>query len=824
MDAGSIVYEVDIETREAIEASEKLTASVDKMDKSLNESERAAKGLKTEMNKTAAAVKKANDETSKASSSMKGFIAIIGAFLTLRAAQSIAQLSDVYGQMASRVRNATSSIEEYELVQSRLLETANGTYRSLSEAQEVYLATADVLRDLGYETSQVLDITDSLSYAFVRDAARADQARTAMDAYSKALIKGKIDADGWVSMMNATPSLIKGIAQATGESEATIRQLGVTGKLSIEALNEGLRRSRDENKAFADEMEVSTQDAFTKLTNSMTVFVGKMNESSGASSILTDNVALLADALQDPEVIKAAQDMAGGVVAAINGIITSTKEVVKFVQWMGEELAYTFKGAAASDDIVRLEQKLSDVRSAINNPSERIRFFGDGGVVQYFSRDELEAEAKLIQSQIDEYYKAIDSSSRRSAETTKEVAEVKVAQEKKVKAQIEETAKTSEKASSDLDKAAQNNIRVIHQLEQQLLLAALSGEALANAKAKASLNEFATPEEVERVRQLSSELYKIEQMQKKKKEKEESKKQSIRDQESVDPRFEAENRFKAEMETLTRLNNEKLIENQRFLELKTQMEAAHAEELKRIDEERFAAQSMNNQLLIDTMNHVHAAGTQAITGLLSGTNNLTDAMQQLGAGIMHSAVDSLVEMGVQWVKTMIMGKAAQTAAASAAAASGSAIATSYAPAASMVSLASYGANAIPAQTGIAATTAMAQGLAVAGGRQYGGPVEAGKMYRINENGAPEIYQSASGQQYMMPNSRGQVISNKDATGAGIVNNITINIDEGGSSTDSGNSSQNAKELANLMKTVCIQTITEQSRQGGVIWRQRQNGR
>ncbi|MEE3516468.1 hypothetical protein, partial [Pseudomonas aeruginosa] len=80
-------------------------------------------------------------------------------------------------------------------------------------------------------------------------------------------------------------------------------------------------RTRDENKALADEMETSVADSFTKLRNSMTVFIGKVNESSGASQILTSNIAKLAEILQDPETIKAAQDLAAGVVGALNKII-----------------------------------------------------------------------------------------------------------------------------------------------------------------------------------------------------------------------------------------------------------------------------------------------------------------------------------------------------------------------------------------------------------------------------------------------------------------------------------------------------------------------
>src|SRR5690606_37241227 len=61
-----------------------------------------------------------------------------------------------------------------------------------------------------------------------------------------------------------------------------------------------------------------------------------------------------------------------------------------------------------------------------------------------------------------------------------------------------------------------------------------------------------------------------------------------------------------------------------------------------------------------------------------------------------------------------------------------------------------------------------------GGRQYGGPTQPGKMYRINENGAPEVFNAANGQQFMMANSRGQVVSNKDATGGNGGGNVYIN--------------------------------------------------
>lgn len=65
--------------------------------------------------------------------------------------------------MGERIKNATSSTEEYTMVQARLLDLANKTFRPLEEAQEVYLATAGTMKSLGYSTEQILAVTESLS-------------------------------------------------------------------------------------------------------------------------------------------------------------------------------------------------------------------------------------------------------------------------------------------------------------------------------------------------------------------------------------------------------------------------------------------------------------------------------------------------------------------------------------------------------------------------------------------------------------------------------------------------------------------------------------
>ncbi|MGU2053283.1 tape measure protein [Pseudomonas aeruginosa] len=761
---GSIYYTVEADTSSLVNGANAADRSLDSMQGSMQRTDATAGKLQTRMTRVAGAVRQANQQIGAQTSAYSGLTRVVAAYLSLRTLQSVIELSDQYGQMASRIRNATSSAEEYAMVQERLLQTANGTFRALSEAQEVYLATADTLRDLGYTTSDVLDITDSFSYALVRDAARADQATTAMDAWSKALMKNKVEADGWASIMAATPSIVEGIAEATGRTQAEIRQLGASGKLSVEALNEGLRRTRDENKALADEMETSVADSFTKLRNSMTVFIGKVNESSGASQVLTSNIAELANALQDPETIRAAQELAAGVVGALNQIIAGAKETVRIVKWAAEGIAAALHGAA-SDDIVRLEDQLNTYQEMLANPLKRLRIGGKGQAIALFSEDEIKANIAATQALIDQFYKDqekkppvvvpnVESPSTQGKSGGKTGTVNAEAAATAGTKKLTEAQKAAKKAAQELAQAQKENIDTIAGLGQQLALVGLKGKDLMQTQAELQLNEYATPEQVAQVRALAAALYEAQQV--------EANKQLLG---QMDPIAGEDQRYQTELENLKKLNEAKLLEDQRYLELKTQAEQQHDATMKQLEEERFRRQAAGNEMIMATLDQVQQAGTNALTGLITGASNGADAMRQLAGAMLNQVVGALVKVGIEQAKNFIMGQAQQAAAATTAAATGAAMASAYAPAAAAASVASFGGAATAGLTAMAAAIPAMLGM-FAGGRQYGGPVGAGGMYRINENGAPEVFQAANGRQYMLPNTRGEVISNGDATAQG----------------------------------------------------------
>lgn len=271
--------------------------------------------------------KRIESSVSSASKAIAGLGAAALAGLTVG---SVINMADEYTQMAARIRNATADTAEYDMVQKRLLETANGTYRSLSEAQEVYLSIAGGMKSLGKTTEETLNVADSLSYAFVANAARADQAQSAMDALNKSMAKGKIDADAWISIVSAADNIIADMAKVTGKTEAEIRQLGATGKISLNDLIKTLELTLGANKGLADNMENSLNDGIQKVRNSLAAFVGEINVTYGVTNKMAGALDILAKNL---DVVATA----GAVVAVAMG----SRMVVEFGKTNAAMLANT---------------------------------------------------------------------------------------------------------------------------------------------------------------------------------------------------------------------------------------------------------------------------------------------------------------------------------------------------------------------------------------------------------------------------------------------------------------------------------------------------
>ncbi|EAA9783239.1 phage tail protein [Salmonella enterica subsp. enterica serovar Cerro] len=233
--------------------------------------------------------------------------------------------------------------------------------------------------------------------------------------------------------------------------------------------------------------------------------------------------------------------------------------------------------------------------------------------------------------------------------------------------------------------------------------------------------------------------------------------------------------------------------------------------------EEWQQQSEINSMLGAAVDSLQGGATNAITGLINGTQSLQESFANIGTTILNSVVGSFVQMGVEWVKSQLMGQAAAAASLASTMAQATAAASAWAPAAMSASIATYGSAAGVGQAAYAGSLLAAKGMAVAGARYNGGPVDAGSMYRVGEHGKPEIFQASNGSQYMIPGDNGRVISNRDMHGSGsggssVIQHITFEINTTGGIDDATKA-----WIVKSMKQVALYQINDQAnRPNGMI--------
>lgn len=265
-------------------------------------------------------------------------------------------------------------------------------------------------------------------------------------------------------------------------------------------------------------------------------------------------------------------------------------------------------------------------------------------------------------------------------------------------------------------------------------------------------------------------------------------------QSKVDPIAAVQINYEDQLAALQEAKQRELVTEQQYLQQKEILSRTYEQNRLAAAEELYKQQSAGNEFLMNSLDSLGSAATSTISGLASGAMTMTEAWQNFANVIFNQAVGALVEMGLNQIKNTILsdalaktqqanivttaavGNAASTTSAAVQSANSATVAAAAAPAAAATSVWSWGTAAAVGGAALLGTFALAK---AASGRRYGGGVNPGSMYPVNEGGDPEML-TVGAKQYLMPNARGEVISNSDATGGNggitfIVNNNASNV-------------------------------------------------
>ncbi|MGC7992843.1 tape measure protein [Salmonella enterica] len=718
--AGEIYYDIEADVSGLLKAQGKANKSLDSIGNSAANAAKKMDELQTNINRVAGA---------------------IAASLVVDWGKAFLVAADNMSQLNARIERLTGSAAAASQTMQSLMRISSSTGGSLQDTTKLWETLSTALRDTGATNGQIIQLTETLQKIGRIGGSSTEEMANALRQFGQSISSGTVRAEEFNSILEQMPELARQIAAGMGVSIGELRQLMLDGKLTAEdALNAIQKQTGSVNAEF-EKLPRTLSQANTALTNSFLSMIDSVNQATGASS---------------------------GLVAIIDSMSAALDRLV---------------GKAASADA-----QISDLNSTAEMFTRRARTWSwlglDGWEAQNKALAGLSNKAALLVGDL-----AAVSKASQTAANTKPIEIKTTGSATGSKAKGGKSA--AQKEAEQYAKAQETVNQKLDELRQKAELSAGSVGELSRAQAvlnaQQSLGNDATQEQVILAGQYAAKAW--------------DNANALRAQAKAEKeRTDAANKFSAiqgktsKTAGLDSQYQKDIADIQQYAQLYPQKigeaEAARAAIEQQYRDQRNAAmweewaqQNAATQAAAAAFDSLGSVASNALTGIITGSMSASDAMRSIGMTVLNSVINTFVQMGVEWVKSAIMGQTATTAAVAASTtaqaagiatttatstAAAAATTAAWTPAAIMSSIASFG-GAVAIGIG-----AMAGILALSGKRKNGGPVSAGGMYQVGEGGMPEIYQASTGKQYMIPGDNGKVISNKDIT-AGGSGGVVINI-------------------------------------------------
>lgn len=729
-EVGGIVYEVGMDVKGLKAGATTANKTLDDLESSLNKTTGEFNKLDKGARNAGSGMKNAGGAASGLKTSMSMLAGAISVSLIIEWGKRFLEVADNMTQLQARIARLSTDAKTANETFSTLANIASTTGASLSDTTKLWETLTSSLKEAGATNAQVLNLTDTLQKIGRIGGSSTEEMANALRQFGQSIASGTIRAEEFNSILEQMPELARQIAAGLGISMGELRARMLDGKLTAEdALNAIQDRTSVVNAEF-EKLPRTMDQAVGSLEVSFSKLVVAVNDATGASKTAVEIIDQLA----------------------------------KYIDFLGD------KSTSTSDKILSLATVISKL-----NPGA----WAQMGVDALFGDDDIEKQ-KQYNNQVERFVKA----SAEGYEQTKKQAEA--TKHLKIAQAPTKDKKGKGKGKSAEERQAESVAEKLEKLRQQTMLNATSTSELSREQAilnaQQSLGKAATQEQIKLAGEYAAKIWD---------QKNALKEQAAAEKKRIDavkgysalksqtsPMFAVETSYQkdmADLDAYAKAYPQKMAEIQ---QTRATIEEQYRQQ--RLDAmwQEWSQQNAATQAAAAAFDAFGQTAGNALTGILTGSMSVSDALRSIGSNILSSVINAFVQMGIDWAKSAIMGAAGMSAASAATIAQAAAISAAMAPAAAMTSLATAGTNSAPAMAGISATVGLAKTLSIAGALKNGGPAQEGSMYRVGENNLPEIFQASNGHQYMIPGDSGRVISNKDLTGgsSGVVvyNNVINN--------------------------------------------------
>lgn len=255
--------------------------------------------LKSDLNSIENEAKKAEKSAQGLANSFTGLKAAIAAVASSVMLRELVRVADDMSLVNSRLKMATSSVAEYAKQQETLHAIARDTHADIKETINLYAKLAPALKNIGKSTEDTNNMVSSFTKALQLGGASAEEAAAAIKQFGQAMGSGALRGDEFNSIAEASPTLLRYMAEGLGVNVGKLRELGSEGKLTAEALSNAFEKVKSRIDSDFAQMPVTVGKAFTDLRTEINLIVGDINEATGATQTISGAITGFANVLKE---------------------------------------------------------------------------------------------------------------------------------------------------------------------------------------------------------------------------------------------------------------------------------------------------------------------------------------------------------------------------------------------------------------------------------------------------------------------------------------------------------------------------------------------
>ena len=271
--------------------------------------------LKSDLNSVSNEAKKAEKSAQGLANSFTGLKVAIAAVASSAILREFVRVADDMSLVNSRLKMATSSAAEYAKQQEALRDIARDTHADVKETINLYAKLAPALKNIGRGAEDTNNMVSSFTKALQLGGASAEEAAAAIKQFGQAMGSGALRGDEFNSIAEASPTLLRYMAEGLGVNVGKLRELGSEGKLTAEALSSAFEKVKSRIDSDFSQMPVTVGKAFTDLRTEINLIVGDVNEVTGATQTISGAITSFANALKENK------DAIVGVVSGIGTLV-----------------------------------------------------------------------------------------------------------------------------------------------------------------------------------------------------------------------------------------------------------------------------------------------------------------------------------------------------------------------------------------------------------------------------------------------------------------------------------------------------------------------